>query len=290
MPRFLTDSFGLSWMILAPSRRERLHDSEKPEIKGECVFCPGNEKLNRETGRTVSDDSRWLVRVIENKFPIAEYHEVIIHSPQHDLDFQDFSKEQMGLVLKTFVDRFNFHLSAGHGRVLIFYNHNIHAGATIKHSHSQLVVIPENIRINGILKQPVENVVWETSQFVLYCPRYSEWPYEIWVAPKSEQLKRSGSFGQVTDSEVEELAGLVPKICRAIVTMFAGHESLHKHPDQTDVPFNFYIYHGQDWFIRFIPRLIHPGGFELATKMNVNVVDPSKAAKEYGDFLEGEVV
>ena len=44
--------------------------------------------------------------------------------------------------------------------------------------------------------------------------------------------------------------------------------------------YNYYIYHGQNWFIRIIPRFIHRAGFELGTGLNGNVVDPVEAAEE----------
>ena len=44
--------------------------------------------------------------------------------------------------------------------------------------------------------------------------------------------------------------------------------------------YNYYIAHSDNWFIRIIPRFIHRAGFELGTGLNVNVVDPTEAAKE----------
>ncbi len=54
-----------------------------------------------------------------------------------------------------------------------------------------------------------------------------------------------------------------------------------KFKKENDVPYNFYIYHGSDWYLRIIPRLIHRAGFELGTGLSVNIVDPTNAAKEY---------
>jgi hypothetical protein len=42
--------------------------------------------------------------------------------------------------------------------------------------------------------------------------------------------------------------------------------------------YNYYIYHGQNWYMRIIPRLIHRAGFELGTGLSVNMIDPKDAA------------
>jgi len=233
--------------------------------------------MNREVLRIDDGQGGWKVRVIANKFPISDFHEVIVHSPDHDLDLPTISREQMSLVLTVYRQRFNYHVALKHGQVVIFYNHNVHAGASLEHSHSQLVVVPPRFRVTGLEKQPEVNVVFKTKHFSLYCPEFGQWPYELWAVP----IVSGKTFGQISDEELSDLAGIIPKVSAVMVEKFLHHEELHKHPGQDDVPFNYYVYHGQDWFLRFIPRLIHPGGFELATGMNVNMIKPERAAEEY---------
>ncbi len=50
--------------------------------------------------------------------------------------------------------------------------------------------------------------------------------------------------------------------------------------------YNFYIDHGDDWYLRFIPRLMHRAGFELGTGMSVNIVDPAMAAEKYRETFK----
>jgi len=47
-----------------------------------------------------------------------------------------------------------------------------------------------------------------------------------------------------------------------------------------DFPFNFYIYPGGDWYLRLIPRVKTPGGFEIGTGILVNTTDPKQATKK----------
>lgn len=43
-----------------------------------------------------------------------------------------------------------------------------------------------------------------------------------------------------------------------------------------EFPFNFYIYPGNDWYLRLIPRVKTLGGFELGTNVFINTQDPKE--------------
>jgi UDPglucose--hexose-1-phosphate uridylyltransferase len=47
-----------------------------------------------------------------------------------------------------------------------------------------------------------------------------------------------------------------------------------------EFPFNFYLYQAGDWYLRLIPRIKTPGGFELGTRIFVNTIDPEKASRQ----------
>ena len=304
MARFVPDSKTGRWVIIAPTRVTRPHDnppSPGNDLASEgqaplCPFCPGNEKLNPiELFRVggMPGDPNWQIRVITNKFPITDLHEVIIHSPDHDKDIDALPLTQVELILKTYRQRYNFHMAAKNGKVLIFNNHDEHAGASIKHPHSQLVVIPGQIHLEVLPREPEQNVVVKTKYFTVYCPDFSQWPYEIWLAPQchagldpasisidsgSEAGMTNNTFGAITDDEIKDLASILQKLLGIIISKFKREEK--------DVPYNYYIHHAQDWYLRIIPRLIHRAGFELGTGLSVNIVDPAKAAEEYKQGLE----
>lgn len=286
MAKFVRNITGLHWVVYAPKRTERPgegygapNQSGSANIVGSCVFCPGNENLNTELFRIGGEtgDANWKIRVITNKFPITDVHEVIIHSPDHARGIADLDLEQVKTIVMTYRQRYNYHFSKGEGQVLIFNNHDAHAGASIKHPHSQLVVVPKEIKLEEIIKEPVMNVISDAGLFDVYCPDFSQWPYEVWVAPKRTGL----TFGQINDEEVAELAMWLKKILTFIHQKFNQPGVLHKHSDDPDVPFNYYIYHGKDWYLRIIPRLVHPAGLELGTGLSVNIVEPEKAAEDY---------
>ncbi len=263
--------------------------------------------------------SNWLIRVITNKYPLTEFHEVIIHSPDHEKDIDELPLKQVELILQTYRQRYNY--NKRFGTVLIFNNHDIHAGASLEHPHSQVVVVPPEISVENIVREPVANVVMQSSQFTAYCPDYSEWPYEVWITPREDAIaslqhdvilegaKRpiESTFGHITDDQISDLAVVLQKILKAIVNKFKRGHPGGQSPigssktdasgeasssfiaslqnDETDIPYNFYIYHGQNWYLRIIPRFIHRAGFELGTGILVNIVDPKTAAEEYKEGI-----
>lgn len=292
MSRFIHNLKFNRWVIIAPKRGER-PEVAKEEAPTPCPFCVGQEALNTTlfaigsggVGKDYQGNlqvAKWKVRVIANKFPLTAYHEVIIHSPDHKKDIADLDLRQVEMILWAFRERFNYHLSSGHGQVVIFDNHDFHAGASLDHPHSQLVVVPWEIELDNSPPEPVENVVTETDHFRLYCPNFSPWPYEVWLAPKVSRR----SFGDITESELVDCARILKKLLGVVVTKFSQESTLRKHHGTTEVPYNFYIFHGDDWYLRVIPRLIHPAGFELGSGVGVNIVDPPQAAKEYKQGLD----
>jgi len=209
------------------------------------------------------------VRVITNKYPITDYHEVILHSPNHTKNIEELSEKQVGHILRAYRSRFNYYRKMG--QVLIFCNYGEHAGASVMHPHAQLVVIPEQINLDTLAKEPLNNVVQDTQYFTTYCPDFSQWPYEVWISPKDD----GGRFGDLTDEQLDEMALLMRQTLRQLKKIFDGHQLTNMN-----FAYNYYIYPGHKWYLRIIPRFVHRAGFELGTGLNVNIVDPAEASLE----------
>lgn len=268
MAKFVPDVETKRWVIIAPGRAKR--PDQIKNHAGVCVFCPGNEQLTPpeifRIGAGEPDKPGWKIRVVPNKYPITDFHEVIIHSPDDKLDIEDLSIEQVELILQTYKLRFNAHRQ--HGQVLIFNNHGQTAGASISHPHSQVVVVPKQISLDTLHLEPVNNLISDGAHFTVYAPDFSQWPYEVWVAPK----KREGTFGDISDDQLKNLANILQKNLKKLVSRFGN------------LAYNYYIHHGADWYLRIIPRTIHRAGFELGTGLSVNISDPTQIAKELQDL------
>lgn len=284
MAKFVPDITTNRWIIIAEGRLKRPKDTgvkPPPGVDKICVFCPGFEKLSGTEVYRIGDGEAntagWQVRVIANKYPITDFHEVIIHSPDDARDIDSLSLDQVHKILLTFRDRYNFHAKNGH--VLIFNNVGENAGASIRHPHSQLVVIPKQINLDALAFEPIINVVVDNQRFVVFCPDFSQWPFEVWIAPK----KRNEYFGQIEAEAISDLAAILQDTLKRLIAHLTSGE--HFHPGVPMVTFkdgpayNFYIHYGQDWYIRIIPRLVHRAGLELGTGLSVNIIDPADAAE-----------
>ena len=277
--KFLQNPVSGKWTIIAPRRASR-PDAAKgtPSF---CPFCVGSENEERELYRVGGSpgDSNWQLRVVKNKFPFAPIHEIIIHSPDHHKNFEELPEDQVELIFQTYRQRYNTHKTKG--QVYIFHNRGEGGGESLPHPHTQLTVIPNKVKMNtprldpsltrlfGRFKQAIlgvdpereKQIQVETKCFYLFSPKTSQWPDEVWIAPK----KRARFFGQISEDEVSDL---VYTICRLIQILDLRHGR--------EFPFNFYIYPGLDWYLRLIPRAKSLGGFEIGTGIYVNTQGPEE--------------
>lgn len=288
--KFLQNPISKKWVILAPRRAKR-PDVAKG-LEPVCPFCVGREKDEPEIYRVggESGDSNWQIRVVPNKFPFAPIHEIIIHSPDHQRNFDESSLAQVELIIKTYRQRYLTHQDKG--QVYIFHNRGEAGGESLPHPHTQLAVVPLEVKIDiprldptaseHLSPRPLDfdskekglehEIAVESNFFYLFCPETSQWPDEVWVAPK----KRGRLFGEITDGEVSDLAYILQRLIK-ILDLRHGTEPL---------PFNFYIYPGGDWYLRFIPRVKSLGGFEIGTGIFVNTQDPKKTIEFIREHFE----
>ena len=263
MAKFVPDVKTQRWVVIAPGRSDR-----PSQIHGEpsvCPFCLGNENLTPPEVSRVKDGESWFVRVVPNKYPVTDTHELIIHSPDHKLDLAEFPISQVEEILKVYLARYQ--ALSPLGQVLIFNNKGIKSGESLLHPHSQVVVFPKQIKLDVLSLEPVRNIVFETAYFIIYCPDFSQWPYEVWIAHKKCCQGEVINFGQTTKVELEELAKALQKILQKLISVFP------------DLSYNFYINPGAPWYLRIIPRLGERAGLELGTGLSVNWVDPENAAE-----------
>lgn len=278
MAKYVPDVETKRWVVVAEQRAKRPDETgvqmrRKGKEPATCVFCPGNEHLTppetyRIGGEGGWNKPGWKVRVVPNKYPITDIHEVIIHSPDHTADLDTLPLEQVKLLIMAYRQRYQTHSELGH--VLIFNNRGEHAGASLGHPHSQLVVIPGQINLETLRLEPIRNVVEENDFFTVFCPEFSQWPFETWISPK----EREKVFGDITDEQVADLAETLQGILKRLAHKFSQEEGWE------ELAYNYYIYPGKDWYLRVIPRIVIRAGLELGTGLSVNVKDPIDAAEE----------
>lgn len=260
-PDYRQNPISLEWVVVAPHRRKR--PDQHGYKKTICPFDRGFEKIDEEIMRIGGKKkTEWKIRVLKNLFPITEYHEVIIHSPKHNSSLPELPLEQVIEIFEVYQSRYKANLR--HGYPLVFSNHGFEAGESLRHGHSQLAVIPPHIGVTSPLAQSPHNIAIKGKHLVTFCPNFSQFPYETWIQP----LVRNQKFSDVGQEVLTELATTVWRVLAALDAIHPG------------LPYNFYIYPGEDWYLRIMGRFNRsPGGLELGSGVWVDVTDPKEVVK-----------
>ena len=325
MPELRREPVSGRWVIVATERAARPTDFEtNPQIikSGFCPFCEGNEDKTppeilayRDSG-TMPNSDGWRVRVVPNKFPAlqaeGEYlkseegiydmmngigaHEVIIESPRHIQSLTSLDNGNVEEVLLCYRERL-VDLKSDKRFVygLLFKNVGFSAGASLEHTHSQLIVTPivpplvaneiaiaktfyqhsKRCLFCNMIQQEIETdkrVVISTDNFVAFAPFASRFPFEIWILPK----KHESNFENLQGFEAEELAHILKSV-------LAKLEATLDFPPYNyiihNAPFNVTESEYFHWHIEIIPRLTNIAGFEWGTGFYINPTSPEEAAE-----------
>jgi UDPglucose--hexose-1-phosphate uridylyltransferase len=242
--------------LIAPARGNR-PGAWLPEIEPatdeeleRCPFCGGRE--DRTPPETLRIGDPWRVRVVPNLYPAFDRQEVVIHAPQHVRSFAELGDEQVGAVAEAWQAR----ISEIGGDVLAFVNEGRLAGASLPHSHSQLVwTAPpheELQELSGLLR---EHPLQRRGDVVAAVHPIGAAPYECLVAP-------DGGDGALADGLV-----LLRDLVRRLQAVARAR------------PWNAWLHRGPPWHIHFVPRLTALAGLELGAGVYVNVMPPERAAE-----------
>jgi UDPglucose--hexose-1-phosphate uridylyltransferase len=323
MSQYRHDPLHDRWVIVGSQRCERPQEFVEQIVRRSvepCPFCAGNEASTPPPIVVFPDAAaqRWLVRVVPNKYPAVEpspgpngqpsenslfaarpavgQHEVIIESPRHVASLSELTPEECRLVFAAYQQRLQALGKSGLAYVQIFKNVGAAAGASIEHSHSQLLALPhvpihvkdelENCRryheqqgrplLAAMLQEELsrgERIVSQTPGLAAFCPWASRFPYEVWIVPR----RRRPSFSDVPPGEVGEVAQLMQELVGRIERALGpvGYNYLlHSQPFDTG---RYDHYH---WHIELFPRITKVAGFEWSTGVFINQVAPEAAAAE----------
>jgi UDPglucose--hexose-1-phosphate uridylyltransferase len=224
----------------------------------------------------------------------AGAHEVVVDTPDHDLSLIEMDEGQIVKVLNTCKERHAHFASDGRYKfILIFKNHGPEAGASLHHSHSQIIAIlfvpelmlhelqdcreyrPEGggscayeelVRTEGDLGL---RMVIDLEHFSVHCPYASRFPFEVLIAPK----KHAPSFVSIDAGEVshQDHETRSQEICEVLDN---PDYNLHIHSVPCDGLEHGY-YH---WHMHLAPKSVKFGSFEIGSGMYINSVPPERAA------------
>ncbi|MEM1515479.1 MAG: DUF4921 family protein [Candidatus Bathyarchaeia archaeon] len=314
---------------------ERRHE-ERRNIT--CPFCPGNEHLTppaslvyvigsdsevrREKDRDGERHKNWIVRCFPNLYPAFTpeestatleqqggpkyvrlkalgHHEVLVESPNHDEHPGVARLSQLVHVINALRDRVSFFIAKDYVRyVSIFRNHGASAGASLSHTHMQIIAMPippklvseelitseRYYRDNGRCifcdiiseERKTDRLIYEDNNFVVFAPWASINPFEFWLFPKRHQ----SSILDLTDDEIRSFA-------KTLRLSLGGLRNLLNDPPY-NLGFHMTPVEYYHWHIEVYPALSIWAGFEKSNGIYINIVPPEEAAKYLKESLNSE--
>jgi len=332
MPELRKDLITEGWVIIAAERAKRPHEFTQTTSEPDtavCPFCPGNESQTppelwavREGGGP--NQPGWKVRVIPNKFPALRIegemnreaegiydrmngigaHEVIIDTPVHHQRGEEEPVADIALALTACKERMiDLQRDARFRYILVFKNVGWEAGASLRHSHYQLIATPvtphrvkakltgardyyqrkERSVFHDVLRQEQREgcrVVFENRGFLVFCPFASRFPFELCVLPKRQAADyysmESDEILQLADALKVTLGKLSQGLNRPqynLIIQTAPSRSGHRHSGYWDT-----IDQDFRWHIEILPRLTRTAGFEWGTGFYINPMPPEESA------------
>lgn len=330
------DPLNRRWVIVSTDRVSRPADFElihEYRVRKEaCPFCPGREGgtpheiFALRDGGGGANGPGWSVRVVPNRYPalaiegqpdrraVGPYdrmhgigaHEVVIESPDHQLDLADQPLDHLARVAAVWKARIvDLMRDTRFKYVLLFKNHGSRAGATLEHPHTQIIAMPvtpravaiklESSRSHHQLKerclicdlidfaiQEGSRLLFVTEHFVAFCPYASRFPFEIFLAPR----RHLHDFGLVPDDLLPAFAAALSEALRRLKAVlrnpaynFVLHTSPNIHAEPKRSGHFFSLQWDWHWHLEILPRLTRTAGFEWGTGFYINPTSPEDAAR-----------
>jgi UDPglucose--hexose-1-phosphate uridylyltransferase len=325
MSELRRDPVSDRWVIMASERAHRpaaFVTQEPDPIPNFDPFLEGNEdKTSPEIScyrapGTPPNKPGWRVRVVPNKYPVLKVegqldkhaaglydrmqgvgaHEIIIETPQCARSFTGLPDDHVRDILRMYRERLldlqrDLRLRYG----ILFKNVGRLAGATLYHSHSQLIAMPilprearnqwyqfeqyyqyrERCLLCDVMEQEQEQqarVVLDSGAFLAFAPYAARFPFETWIMPKGHQ----SHFEALGDHDLGELAFLLKRLLLRIEKGLgepAYNYMIFTSPFRTAPSESFH------WHLEITPRLTALAGFEWGTGFYINPVLPEDAAE-----------
>jgi UDPglucose--hexose-1-phosphate uridylyltransferase len=326
LPELRKDPVTGRWVIIATDRAKRPSDfvREKVEIRGSgfCPFCYNNESktppeiMAYRADGSARDTPGWSLRVVPNKFPALRIegtlnrqgeglydkmegigaHEVIIETPDHQKTLATLPPHTIEDVLWAFRDRIvDLKKDRRFKYILLFKNHGEAAGASLEHTHSQLIALPvvpkrvlEELEGAGEYYRYRERCIFcdiilqesqsgirmtaENSAFVAIQPFAPRFPFETWIIPKAHQ----SAFEESMTPEYAQFAVILKDILMRldhVLEQPAYNYVIHTSP-LPDSSNDYY-----HWHMEIMPKLTKVAGFEWGTGFYINPTPPEEAAR-----------
>jgi UDPglucose--hexose-1-phosphate uridylyltransferase len=324
---------------MRPQKAEEAAPRDTRHHVERCPFCRGNEeKTPPEITRTPKQGD-WAIRIVENLYPVLGddrqnpnmvfglqqaingygRHEVVVDHSQHGIAIHEMSPSHLSTLFQTYQVRMKelYDSDERLKYVLVFKNFGPAAGASMAHTHSQIIATP-------VIPQNVQDEVTYSKQYYekhhncIFCTLIDEaLTYEATIYDRdSGQIVRKIDVGQyvvergehfiaikpfasryewevhilplvhksdflkATKEEFDDFARVLKRTMQRLDAVIGGAQYnyfLHTNPLDKHYDSCQNSYH---WHLEICPRTSIPSGFELGSGLFINTVSPEEAAKQ----------
>ncbi len=314
------DPITTSWVIFEDSETE-------PSNGGECLLCPGHEEVSAGIYTVPYGNPDWQVRVVPHLHPLYRIegdamrrgeglydkmrnlgaHEIVVETPQHDLQLSGQTPENIAQVLRAYVARLaDLKQDRRFKYITVFRNQGEAAGQDLAHPHSEITATPfvprrmryelrsaqrhydlkERCVICDIVRQELTQevrTVASDDRYIAFCPFASRVPYETWILPLYHHCCFEEDLNS-WDSQLR-LARFIKNVLLRIETVSpAYHLVLHSAPN-TNAKFEQAGYwktlaEDYHWHFEILPVLTSKSKSYSLKEVYYNSMVPERAAKE----------
>ncbi|PAY21057.1 galactose-1-phosphate uridylyltransferase [Rhodopirellula sp. SM50] len=295
---------------------------------GDQTTTPLDSAATRFAGPAVEvvpgEQANWDVRVVPNKFPavspcdaekgghvdrhnlfpitdVVGGHEVIVESSLHAESITQYDPAMVYMTLLAFRDRIrHWRQVRGINYISVFKNCGPEAGASLRHSHSQLIatsLMPHHVRTTllrcehhrartgctlacDLLRAELaerSRVIDRTDSFVAFCPFASRFGGMI----RLTSVEHQPHFDRMTETSLDQLSSFLWRVLCWVNEAFPGkafNYLLHTCPPGGQQPEAF------QWSLDVFPRLNKTAGFEWSCDCMINSLLPETAALRYREI------
>ena len=331
-------------VLVATARSMRPREAEAPAPRDTrrhvdtCPFCTGNEDKTPPEIARWPENGAWHIRIVENLYPVLGSdgstgglafglqqaidgygrHEVIIDHDRHGIAVHEMTPDHLAAVFRMYRRRMRelYDMDPRLRYVLVFKNFGPAAGASMAHTHSQIIALP-------VVPQNVHDEVTYSTQYYdrhhrcIFCALIDEaLTFEAtiydresgrivrrinvgqYVIERGERfiavkpfasryewevhilpLAHASDFLDTEDADLDDLARVLRRTMARLDAVIGGAQYnyfLHSAPRSEDYGNIGASYH---WHLEICPRTSIPSGFELGSGLFVNTISPEQAAE-----------
>ena len=202
-----------------------------------------------------------------NLYPAFERQEVVVHSPRHVVSLADVTEAELSLVARAWQLRAVVALAEGFPYLHAVVNEGRAAGASLLHSHSQVVW----------LREPPPAVEAERREGCAVCELLADEPLQLEPGVVVHRAGRAPYELLIAPQEHDELGIRSPDLAWALHTLARSVRRLHAAVGR--VPLNAWLHTEGHWHLEVVPRLTVFAGVELGAAIYVNPLPPEAAAQ-----------